>query len=276
MTGRPLPIVVWGTGSNSGKTHTCVGIARSLVQRGVRTMPFKAVTVVSRETSVPIPFHLAAARVPWNKHAAPVVVRHDGSGTGVIEVHGQYLCRAELSGPDTVDIARLAPVHRKEITAAVDHAIDELSATDVGVLLVEGAGSPVEATTDLANVHVVRRLVDTPGPAPTVLFTSYAWSGGSPAALIGTHALMPQDLRQYLSGFLLANPMPGAPVARWADEISRRTGMQLLGVLPKLSSYEDRLRTETLDQLADRWGDAMGATIDLSSLLGEHNDTLAR
>jgi adenosylcobyric acid synthase len=274
MSERPRPVVVWGTGPNSGKTHTCVGIARSLVRRGVPTIPFKAVTVVAPEAPVPIPFHLAATRMSWHHAMTPVVVRYGGT-TGAVEVRGRHVCDVELSGPDTVDLARLAPAHRAELVAAVDDALAELTAADAGVLLVEGAGSPVDAETDLANLHVLRRLVDGPGPAPFVLFSNYSWPGGVPAALIGTHALVPADLRPYLSGYVLSNPMPGAPVTRWTDEIGTRTGMRLLGVLPTLESYEERRATGTLDGLADLWGDALSSAVDLDRLLGEHRDLLS-
>jgi adenosylcobyric acid synthase len=275
MSGRQVPLVVWGTGPGSGKTHTCVGITRSLVRRGLPTTPFKAVTVVSAGSgSVPIPFHLAAARLRWLEWTAPVVVRPDSGGTGALEVAGRWLCRVGLVGADTLDLAGLAPAHRQQVIAAVDGALDRLRADHPGVLLIEGAGSPVDAAVDLANLHVLRRLATAQGLPPRVLLSAYAHNGGSPAALVGTYRLLPEDLQPYVGGYLLNSPRPDAPVARWERQIHRATGLPLLGVLPRLPAYEHLARTQPLDRLADIWADAVSAALDLDSLVGRDLDPL--
>lgn len=278
--GRPLPLVVWGTGPNSGKTHLCLGLARSLIRRGIRVTPFKAVTVLdtaSRRSGgqwasqpIPIPLHVTAAAASWQPDLAPVVVLPTEPGRGEIMVDGERVSTVELATPDTLDLGRLDPGVRELLVGRVEAALARLSAPEGGVLLVEGAGSPVDAVDDLANLAVVRLLAGSGAPPPArVILSNYCGFGAAVAAICGTHALLPEDVLGNIIGYVLSGPLPGAPVDAWSRTISERTSVRRLGVIPHLPSYSDRAGRLSAEELAQVWGDTVEAAIDHEALLGE-------
>jgi adenosylcobyric acid synthase len=100
------------------------------------------------------------------------------------------------------------------------------------LVLIEGAGSPAEINlrdSDLANMRVAREA------EATVVLVADIDRGGAFAHLYGTWALLPEDERELIRGFVLnkfrgtRSLLPPGP-----SELERRTGVPVLGVLPWL------------------------------------------
>ena len=108
------------------------------------------------------------------------------------------------------------------------------------MVLCEGAGSPAEINLldgDIVNLRVAR---DAGLPAIVVGDID---RGGVFAALYGTVALLPDDLRATVRGFVI-NKFRGDPavLGDGPDELARRTGVPTLGVLPWLDGIGTRRR----------------------------------
>ncbi|GLY26210.1 hypothetical protein [Micromonospora sp. NBRC 101691] len=264
------PTVVWGTGPNSSKTHVSLALLRLLARRDVPVLPFKAVCVLEPERwrrdpgACPIPHHVAAARTTWRPELAPVVVElagGNGPARGLLRVHGEPAGEVRLLTPDTVDGADMAPAVREHVRHAVVSALDALTATS-SALVVEGAGSPVDAIDDVANVLVARHL-----PERRILLSTYCWNGGSAAALVGTLALLPADLRRSVIGVVQNRAMSAPAAARWARTVEERTGTPLLGTVGDLTGVANADLPISSGTLADPWADALAAGADLSWLM---------
>ena len=94
----------------------------------------------------------------------------------------------------------------------------------------EGAGSPAEI--NLLDADIVNlRLADAAG-VPAVVVGDID-RGGVFASLYGTVALLPDDLRRCVRGFVI-NKFRGDPalLAAGLAELEARTGVPTLGVLP--------------------------------------------
>lgn len=264
------PVVVWGTGPNSSKSHVCVALLRVLARRGIPVAPFKAITVLEprrwREkggAQCPIPHHVAAARIRWERAMSPVVVElaeAPGPAHGLLRIDGEPRDPVPLLTPDTLDGADLCAGDRDEIAGAVATAVARLSDKDV-TLVVEGAGSPVDARDDLANLPVARAL-----PDARIVMSAYCWNGGSTAATLGTLACLPSDVRERVIGFVQNRPMNIAAARHWAAEVQARSGVPLLAQVGDLSAVDTADLLDTSEQMADPWADAFAEHADLSWL----------
>jgi adenosylcobyric acid synthase len=110
-------------------------------------------------------------------------------------------------------------------------ALDDL-ASDADLVLVEGAGSPAEtnlADVDLANLATARHL-----DARALLVTDID-RGGAFAHLFGTWALLDDEARARIDGFVL-NGFRGDPALLdpAPAELRIRTGVPVIGVVPHL------------------------------------------
>ncbi|MEU2424167.1 hypothetical protein ABZ619_24620 [Streptomyces sp. NPDC007851] len=240
-----------------------MGLARHLVRQGRRVTPFKAVTVVEsgQAGECPIPLHVAAARTRWRPELSPVTLRRDSL---TLAMGSTETGPVHLATPDTLDLAQLAPEVSARLVAAVRTALSRVSSPD-STLLVEGAGSPLDAVRDLANLEVVRILAEGSTVRPRIVLSHYSGAGGSQAALCGTYSLLPRDVRRYVTGYLLSGPMPGADVASWSRTVTAHTGLPLIGVIPRLTVHDDA-EQQTPDALADLWADAVGRHLSLEVL----------
>lgn len=266
---EPQAIVVLGTGPNSSKSHVCAGLARMLTRWGVPVLPFKAVTVLEEGEKAPIPLHIAATGLPRRREQAPItVVPLPGRTSGWLHVYGEPQYPVQLSTPDTVDGEQLDAAQREQLRGVVRAALDDLLDGFAGVLIVEGAGSPVDAVDDLANIGVLRDLASRRMPgAPRVVLSAFCRNGGSVAAITGTFAHLPADLRHLVVGYLLNGPMPSAPTAYWQRLVTEATGMPMLGLAPYLPLSPAEIAARSERGQADLWADAMLET-DFAALLG--------
>ena len=257
MTG----LLVAGTSSDAGKSLVVTGLCRALVRRGVDVAPFKAqnmsnnsaVCADGAEIGRAQYLQAQAARVEPSATHNPVLLKPgtdrrafvvvEGRPAGVLEA-GEYATgRGHLAEAAFAAYGRLAARHE--------------------LVVVEGAGSPAEINLrerDYVNLGLARRF-----GLPVVLVGDID-RGGVLASLYGTWALVDDADRAHLRAYVINKFRGDESILRpGLDEISRRTGLPCLGVLPWLEGVwldgEDALEVA-------RWGpDAAGdADADAASL----------
>jgi len=225
MTG----LMVQGCSSSAGKSLVATALCRALRRRGIDVVPFKAQNmsnnarvVAGGEIGVAQYLQALAAGVEPDVRMNPVLVKPEGDTRSQVVVLGR---------PDLA-LSRLPWRERRgALWPVAEHALRSLLAEHELVVL-EGAGSPAEINlrdTDLANMrsaHVAR--------APVLLVADID-RGGAFAHLYGTWALLPEEDRELLCGFVL-NKFRGdaSLLAPGPERLEELTGVPMLGVLPWL------------------------------------------
>jgi len=222
--------MVCGTASDVGKSHVVAGLCRVLHRRGVRVAPFKAQNMANNSYVTPSGHEigraqgvqaLAAGAVP-EVAMNPILLKPTGERTSQVVVMGRPLAHLDAAGYQA---------EKPRLFATVLGALDDLRRR-FDVVVIEGAGSPAEINllhSDLVNL----RLAAAAG-VPAVVVGDID-RGGVFAALYGTVALLPDDLRPLVRGFVV-NKLRGDPalLADGPAELERRCGVPTLGVLPYL------------------------------------------
>jgi adenosylcobyric acid synthase len=242
--------MVCGTSSDAGKSLVVAGLCRLLARDGVRVAPFKAqnmalnsfVTTGGHEIGRAQASQAFAARVEPEVAMNPILLKPTADSAAQVIVNGE-----------AVGHLTAAEYHERKpaLLGVVLDALADLRAR-FDVVLCEGAGSPAEINLldhDIVNLRVAR---DAGLPAIVVGDID---RGGVFAALYGTVALLPDDLRACVRGFVL-NKFRG-DVALLGDglaELERRSGVPTLGVVP----YAPGIVVDAEDSVAlERpWGDA--------------------
>jgi adenosylcobyric acid synthase len=159
-----------------------------------------------------------------------------------------------LHGVAVPALSRLPWRERSALLAVSAQAGFERLAARHELIVVEGAGSPAEinlAPQDYVNLGVAR-WAQASGPTAALLVTDID-RGGAFAHCYGTWALLPDDLRGLLRGFVL-NRFRGdaALLAPGPQQLQQLTGVPLAGVLPMRRDHG--LPEE--DGLLDGWSGA--------------------
>ncbi len=221
-------LMIQGTTSHAGKSTLVTALCRILSRKGVSVAPFKAqnmslnsaATSDGGEIGRAQMLQAAAARTLATVHMNPVLLKPQGNSTSQVIVQGY---------PQRVLGARDYYSRSLELWPRVVESLDALS-REYEVVIVEGAGSPAEINMrdrDIANMRVALHL-----RAPVVLVGDIE-RGGVFAALYGTVALMREDERALVRGFVI-NKFRGDPslLADGPDMLSDLTGINTLGVIP--------------------------------------------
>ena len=223
--------MVCGTGSDVGKTHLVTGLCRFWARSGLRVAPFKAQNMALNSYVTPSGHEIGraqgvqalAARCEPEVAMNPVLLKPTGERTSQVVVMGRPVAHMDAA----------AYHHEKPyLFETVLGALSDLrSRFDVVVL--EGAGSAAEINLldhDLVNL----RLAESAG-VPAVVVGDID-RGGVFASLYGTVALLPEDLRSVVRGFVV-NKFRGDPalLGDATGELERRCGVPTLGVVPWLA-----------------------------------------
>jgi adenosylcobyric acid synthase len=236
--------MVCGTASDVGKSRLVAGLCRVLVRHGARVAPFKAqnmalnsfVTESGHEIARSQAHQAVAARIAPEVEMNPVLVKPIGEMTSQLVVMGRPA--GEISAGDYGSA-------RGALFETVCGALSDLRAR-YDVVVAEGAGGAAEINLldgDLVNLPLARR-----ASIPAILVGDIE-RGGVFAALYGTIALLPDELRTPLQGFII-NKFRGDPnlLSSGIAELERRSGLPCLGVLPHLGELiidaEDSLALE--------------------------------
>jgi adenosylcobyric acid synthase len=137
------------------------------------------------------------------------------------------------------------------------------------VVVLEGAGGAAEI--NLLDRDIVNLPLAHAADLPAIVVGDIE-RGGVFASLYGTHALLPDELRAHIRGFVINN-LRGDPalLADGPEQLARRTGVPVLGVLP----HVEGLRVDDEDSLAlqrdwatpgpsGRWSGKHGSLLDVA------------
>ena len=222
-------LMVQGASSSAGKSVITTALARALRRRGIDVVPFKAQNMSNNarvvdggEIGTAQYLQALAAGVVPDVRMNPVLVKPEGDNRSQVVILGR---------PD-LELSRLPWRERRSaLWPVVADALASLQAEHEFVLL-EGAGSPAEINlrdTDLANMRSAK------AAGARVLLVADIDRGGAFAHLYGTWALLPDDERRLLCGFILnkfrgdAALLPPAP-----EQLEALTGVPTVGVVPWL------------------------------------------
>lgn len=225
-------IMFQGTGSDVGKSVLVAGLCRVARNRGLKVRPFKpqnmsnnaAVSGDGGEIGRAQWLQALACGVPSSVHMNPVLLKPQTDMGSQIVVQGKV--RGEARG-------RYYQQLKPQLMAAVMESFGIVS-EGADLVLIEGAGSPAEINLragDIANMGFATR-----ANVPVVLVGDID-RGGVIASLVGTHAILPEEDRAMVRGFLI-NKFRG-DVSLFDDgleAISRFTGWRSFGVVPWLKA----------------------------------------
>jgi adenosylcobyric acid synthase len=221
-------IMFQGTGSDVGKSLIVAGLARALVERGLKVLPFKpqnmsnnaAVTEEGGEIGRAQALQARAARVPPSVHMNPVLLKPQSEVGAQVVVQGKVYGRASAA-----DYQKIKPELMPFVLDSFARLKDEAD-----IVLVEGAGSASEINlraNDIANMGFARA-----AELPVVLIGDID-RGGVIASLVGTKAVIDAADAALIKGFLV-NKFRGDPqlFANAMALIAAATEWEPLGLIP--------------------------------------------
>jgi adenosylcobyric acid synthase len=225
-------IMLQGTGSDVGKTVLVAGLCRLSANRGLTVRPFKpqnmsnnaAVSDDGGEIGRAQWLQSLAARTPSSVHMNPVLLKPQSENGSQIIVQGRVFGQAKGR-----DYQRLKP----QLLSSVLESFAKVS-EGADLVIVEGAGSPAEINLragDIANMGFATR-----ANVPVVLVGDID-RGGVIASLVGTHAILSEEDRKMISGYII-NKFRG-DVSLFDDgirAIEGFTGWPCFGVVPWLKA----------------------------------------
>ncbi|NRP73710.1 Cobyric acid synthase [Ensifer psoraleae] len=263
-------IMLQGTGSDVGKSVLVAGLCRLAANRGLKVRPFKpqnmsnnaAVSDDGGEIGRAQWLQSLAARVPSSVHMNPVLLKPQS------DVGSQIILQGRVAGQAK---GREYQALKPKLLGAVMESFELVSA-GADLVIVEGAGSPAEINLragDIANMGFATR-----AGVPVVLVGDID-RGGVIASLVGTHAILPEEDRRMVGGYLI-NKFRG-DVTLFDDGIAavhRFTGWPCFGVVPWLKSAA-RLPAEdsvVLEKLARGGGKALKVAVPVLSRIANFDD----
>jgi len=249
-------IMIQGTMSNVGKTLMVAGLCRVFHQDGYKVAPFKSQNMALNSFTTPEGLEMATAQAVQAEAAGitPQVLMNPILLKPLYEMGSQVIIKGKVRG--RTDASEYF-MEKRELMEEVMAAYQELS-QDYDIMVIEGAGSPVEINLkqdDLVNMGLAAQ-TDSP-----VLLVGDIARGGVFAQLVGTLALFDEDERARVKGMVI-NKFMGRiellqPGLTMLEEITHKP---VLGTLPYL---EVDIQEE--DSLTDRHRDASSS--DGASLL---------
>lgn len=221
-------IMFQGTGSDVGKSLLVAGLCRLFARQGLRVVPFKAQNM-SNNAAVAADggeigraqwLQARAAGVVPSVHMNPVLLKPQSDRRSQVIVRGKVVATMN---------AHEYQATRQQWMPQIVESYHHL-AKHADMVLIEGAGSPAEINLragDIANMGFARAI-----RCPVVLIGDID-RGGVIASMVGTHAVLAEEDRAMIRGFLI-NKFRGdaALFAQGSAEIARRTGWMNLGLVP--------------------------------------------
>ncbi|SDL96997.1 adenosylcobyric acid synthase (glutamine-hydrolysing) [Oryzisolibacter propanilivorax] len=225
-------IMVLGTSSGAGKSWLATALCRWYARQGYKVAPFKAQNMSNNARVVATPeggygeigsaqyFQALAARAVPDVRMNPLLLKPEADTKSQVVLLGQV--DRELSAlPWRGRSQRVWP--------RIAQALDELRA-EHDIVVIEGAGSPAEinlSASDVVNLRVARHA------DARCLLVADIDRGGAFAHLYGTWALLPDDERALIHGFVL-NKFRGDPdlLAPAPEMLQKRTGVPVVATIP--------------------------------------------
>lgn len=245
------PLMVFGTGSDAGKTTLVMALCRIFAGKGLRVAPFKAQNVSNNSAVTQEGLEIARAQFLQAEAAGveashlfnPVLLKSQGAGAVQVIVNGRVYQNQSVSGYYT---------HIGDLKQHVAHSFQTLAA-NYDVVIAEGAGSPVELNLleqDLSNTYIA-----TTFQSKNILVADIE-RGGVFAAIYGTLALLSPELRANTIGVVI-NKFRGDRkfFIEGHSIIEQRFGIPVLGVLPFQPLNIDMEDSQSLLNYRQRFGD---------------------
>src|SRR3989441_4043906 len=248
MNGLAPCLMIQGTGSAVGKSVLATAFCRLFARAGYRVAPFKSqnmalnssVTIDGGEIGRAQAAQAEAAGVEPTVDMNPILLKPEADNRSQVVVRGRPVASTTFR-----EYAAMKP----GLLDLVRESLERLRRAH-DVVVIEGAGSPAEINLregEIVNMRIAR-VADAP-----VLLVGDIDRGGVFAAFVGTLALLPAEDRGRIAGFVV-NKFRGdaALLAPGLDELTARTGVPVLGVVPfiaeSLVPAEDSLNLEDLER----------------------------
>ncbi|MBI5235605.1 MAG: cobyric acid synthase [Deltaproteobacteria bacterium] len=234
-------LMIQGTSSHVGKSLITAAILRILKRRGIKAAPFKpqnmalnSAVVKGGEIGRAQALQALAAGVEPTVDLNPVLLKPTTDSAAQVIIHGKV--HAAMS-------ARDYHCFKKEAMRFVMESFERL-ASDYDVIVIEGAGSPAEINlreNDIANMGMAL-MIGSP-----VLIVGDIDRGGVFASLLGTMALLTDEEKELVKGFII-NKFRGDStlLAPGIEALNERAQRPVLGVVP----YIKGLRLPDEDSVA--------------------------
>lgn len=254
-------IMIQGTMSSAGKSAIAAGLCRIFSDDGYKVAPFKSqnmalnsyITSDGLEMGRAQVMQAECARISPMSIMNPILLKPTKDMSSQVVVNG--VPYANMSASEYFK-------HKKDFIADIKKAYDEL-AEFVDIIVVEGAGSPVELNLkkdDIVNMGLARML-DAP-----VLLVGDIDRGGIFAQLLGTLDLLTDSERDRVKG-LIINKFRG-DITLFDDGIKileERGNTKVVGVVPYLN-----VKLDDEDSLTDRFDRKGSEEFDIAVIRLKH------
>ncbi len=233
MPAKPLgkAIMLQGTGSSVGKSLLVTGFCRVFAQDGYRVAPFKAQNMSRNSGVTPDGLEIGRAQIAQAEAAGvepsvemnPVLLKPESNATSQLVAMGRM--RGKMR-------AMQFRTRRERLWGMVTSSLDTLRSR-FDIVVIEGAGSPAEI--NLRAGDIVNMAVALYAQSPVFIIGDID-KGGVFASLYGTHALISEEERALVEGFII-NKFRGdiALLEPGLDQIEELTGVGVTGVVPYLT-----------------------------------------
>ena len=271
-------VMIQGTASDVGKSLIATALCRLFSNEGVKVAPFKSqnmannsyITLDGLEIGLAQGVQAEAARTDATVWMNPILLKPQSSMDSEIILLGKRV--------ETVSGSGYRESFYETGIGVIEKALGQLR-KDYEVLILEGAGSPVEMNLkrkELVNMKVAQ-MADVP-----VFLVSDIDRGGIFASLIGTLELLTKEERSRVKGIII-NKFRGDPSlfqdgVKWIED---KTGIPVLGVLPYIHNHMIEREDSTdipiskLNQAHQNVGLSEKEKVDVESLLQSRYDALA-
>ena len=227
-------VMIQGTASDVGKSLIATALCRLFSNEGVKVAPFKSqnmsnnsyITLDGLEIGLAQGIQAEAARTDATVWMNPILLKPQSSMDAEIVLLGKPV--ETLSGSGYRESFYETGIR------VIEEALGQLR-KDYEILILEGAGSPVEMNLkdrELVNMKVAQ-MADVP-----VFLVADIDRGGIFASLIGTLELLTKEERNRVKGIII-NKFRGDPTlfkdgVKWIED---KTGIPVLGVLPYIHNH---------------------------------------
>ena len=220
-------VLILGTASHVGKSSVVTALCR-ILSRKYKVAPFKAqnmslnswITKDGKEIGIAQAIQAKAAGSEPTADMNPVLLKPKGDFVSQVILLGEpYSDKSAGQYYDSIS----------EMNAVLEVALERLS-VKYDIIVMEGAGGAAEINLyerDIVNIGTARLT-----QAPIILVGDIE-RGGVFASLYGTVALLPEDVRKNIKGFIINKFRGDLEILKpGLKQLEEKTGIPVIGVLP--------------------------------------------
>jgi adenosylcobyric acid synthase len=247
-------IMIQGTMSSAGKSLIVAGLCRIFKQDGYKVAPFKSqnmalnsyITKEGLEMGRAQVMQAEAAGIEPSVYMNPILLKPTNETGSQVIVNGEVY--KNMSARDYF-------AYKKQLIPDIKYAYEKL-ASENDIVVIEGAGSPVEINLkadDIVNMGMAR-IAKSP-----VLIVGDIDRGGVFAQLCGTMMLLENDEKDMVKG-LIINKFRGDKtiLEPGIETLEKLAGKKIVGTVPYME-----LSLEDEDSLTDRFNNKKGTNANM-------------